>query len=114
MIVCVLWKNTQHSFNVRNVIKLYGMIRMVKLIDLFNKLKSDYEKRQKQIDDVLDNTNKAMEAHAEGMEAMKKSMERLEDSLVKLQRDYDDFYIETKKYIDNLKNNYWLKLFGVK
>ena len=87
---------------------------MAKLIDLFNKLKNDYNERQKKIDNILDNTNKAMESHAEAMEAMKKFMENLDITLIKLQKDYDYYRKRTDESISNIKKNPWLRLFGVK
>lgn len=81
---------------------------------MFKKLKSDYEERQKKIGEVLDNTSKAMEAHKEGMLAMKKSMESLGFMMMELQNDYDTLRNETREYLDNLKKNPWLRLFGVR
>ena len=87
---------------------------MVKLIDLFNKLKSDYEERQRKINKVLDDTSKAMEAHAEGMINMGEAMNTIEKSINELKTNYEAMKKNMNEELNNLKNNYWLKLFGVK
>ncbi len=83
---------------------------MVKLIDIINKLKLDYQLRQQKIEDILDNTNKMMIAHAEAMGAMKKLMVTIQLDVIDLTNDYRGI----KEKLDNLKKNRWLRLFGVK
>jgi len=87
---------------------------MVKLIDIVKKLKSDYEARQKKIDDIIDNTNNMVIAHTEAMRETKILMVRLQLDL----EDLSDDYKSIKKKVDikfkELSKNPWLRLFGVK
>lgn len=83
---------------------------MVKLIDMFKKLKSDYEERQKKIDSILENTNKVLVAHTKATKEMEKTIKEITDFVVKVSIDYD----KIKEELYNLKKNPWLRLFGVK
>lgn len=83
---------------------------MVKIIDMFKKLKSDYEARQKKIDDILDNTNKVLVTHTKATKEMEKTIKEITEFVVKISVDYDK--IKEELYI--LKKNPWLRLFGIK
>lgn len=83
---------------------------MVKLLEKFEELKENYNKRQKQIDEMINNINEMAKAHAEGMLAMRRAMEQLDESIGIMQDDY----MALKDELKALKNNSWLRFFGVK
>jgi len=83
---------------------------MAKLLEKFEELKENYNKRQKQIDEMVNNINIMTKAHAKGMLAMGDAMDKLKESIDLMQTDY----IKLKDEIKALKNNSWLKFFGVK
>ena len=83
---------------------------MTTLKSKIEQLKKDYDDRQKQINEILANTNAMMIAHAEGMKAMKEAMNELEKGLTHLNKDYK----EISTYIGRLKNNRWIRWFGIK
>ena len=83
---------------------------MVKLIDMFKKLKSDYEERQEKINDMINNTNMMMVAHTEAMESFKSTLDIITESVADIQTDY----IVMKNKLEQLKKNPWLRLFGVR
>ena len=83
---------------------------MVKLLDMFKKLKAEYEERQKKIDNILSNTNKALIVHTKATKEIEKTLKEITDFVVKVSVDYDVM----KEELYNLKKNPWLRLFGVK
>ena len=87
---------------------------MAKLIDIINKLKSDYEDRQKQIDDILDNTNKMLIESTKAIESFELIIISMGESIDNLQTDYTATKNMIRYELDNLKKNPWLRLFGVK
>ena len=84
------------------------------LASKIEQIKADYEKRQKQIDEILVNANKMMKSHEEGMKKMGEAMDTMKEAINDLQDDYTKIKNKMNDEFNSIKNNYWLKLFGVK
>jgi len=87
-----------------------------KHVEKIKKLKNDFEKRTEllntivnSVDGLIKNTDNAVSEIREMVETANKTIEGIDGFVTKLSTDYDTM----RKEIDAMKNNYWLKLFGV-
>ena len=80
-------------------------------------LKDKFEKRQKQVDNILETTTRIGENMKDVMENtnnliddLQKTVKKTNDTIDMLTKDYKDLKNDMKK----IKNNFWFKLFRVK
>lgn len=89
---------------------------METLVEKIKKLKADFERRTElldkivnNVDNLIQNTDKAITDMREMVETTNKTIEGIDGFVTKLSSDYD----KMRKELDAMKQNKWLKLFGV-
>lgn len=89
---------------------------MATILEKLQELKDEFDRRKKQIDELFTSVQKTMnianeigEEAKEAVEQIQQTIIRINDGMTTLSNDYKSMKEEMKK----LKDNFWLKLFGV-